>query len=109
MPAGQLHRRLTVFGRPRKRVKELGARLVGKAGERKERAPDPMRHRTALFQMPDRVAELRRPVLGGAETDQCERVQVLAQVGMGRVRGLGHDLQPLCLFGHRRQVPTLAA
>jgi hypothetical protein len=104
---GQLDRLHAVLRRPRKRPVELGDHLVRQAGELEIRPPDPSRQRDALLQVRLGLVEPDRPDLGDAEADKCQRAQFLAQAGLRRVLGLGQGLQPLRLFGHRRQVPAL--
>ena len=77
------------------------------AAELKKRPPDLERQRPALLQVLLCLLELGRPDLGGAEADQRQRAQLLAQARLRRVRRLGQGLQALRLVGHRRQVPAL--
>jgi DNA-binding CsgD family transcriptional regulator len=105
---GQLDRLPAAFGRPRIRVEHFGRRQVRQAGELQKRPPNSVRERNAPLQVPLCLRELACPDLGGAEADQRQRAQVLAQGAPSRVRGHGQGLQPPGLLGHREQVATLA-
>ena len=107
VPLGQFDRLPAALGSPRERLVHPSCRLVGQVCELKKRPPDPAGQRDAHLQMALWVLS-GCPELGGAEADQRQRAQFLAQARLRRVRGLGHGLQPLRLLGHRLQVPALA-
>jgi hypothetical protein len=104
--AGQFDRLPAAFGRLRIRLEHLDRRQVRQASELQKRPTDPARQRDALLEVPPCLLELPCPDLGGAETDQRQGAQVLAQGGLRRVRDLGEGLQPPNFLGHCRHIAT---
>ena len=108
MPPGQVDRLDAALHCSRERPRDLNRRLVGQTGELQIRSSDLARQRHALFQVPLGLVELARPVLGGAQVDERQRTQVLAQARPRRARNVSYALQPAGFLDNRGQVAALA-
>ena len=91
---GELHRLEVPLHRQLVRAIEGEERAVGKSGHLEVRAFDQVREIDAFVDVPFRIIESTAEELGDAEVDQRPRTEVVAELELQRIRGVGRRQQP---------------